>query len=94
MQSVLECASVRTRPHVCVNCYTLVYVKKRIGPRIFELLKMKWSDIDWAGPRVEVEGKGGSRATIPLPRDVRDVLWSLPRRGERVFTNEDGSPMT
>jgi integrase len=74
--------------------HQLVYVKKRIGPRIFELLKMEWSDIDWSGPRVEIEGKGGSRATIPLPKDVRDVLWALPRRGERVFTNEDGSPMT
>ena len=30
--------------------HPLVYVKKRIGPRIFELLKMKWSDIDWSGP--------------------------------------------
>ena len=74
--------------------HPLIYVKKRLGPRIFELLKMKWSDIDWSGPRVEIEGKGGSRATIPLPRDVRDLLWALPRRGERVFTNEDGSPMT
>ena len=55
---------------------------------------MKWSDIDWSGPRIEIEGKGGSRATVPLPKDVRDILWALPRRDERVFTHEDGSPMT
>jgi integrase len=72
----------------------LVHVKKRIGPRIFELLKMKWSDVDWSAPRVEIEGKGGSRKSVPLPTDVRDVLWALPRRHERVFTHEDGSPMT
>lgn len=74
--------------------YPLVYVKKRIGPRIFELLKMKWSDIDWSGPRVEIEGKGGSRATIPLPKDVRDVLWGLRRQGEHVFVHQDGTRMT
>lgn len=74
--------------------HPLVYVKKRIGPRIFELLKMKWSDVDWSGPRVEIEGKGGSRASVPLPKDVRDALWLLPRRGERIFTHEDGSAMT
>jgi len=74
--------------------HPLVYVKKRIGPRIFELIKMKWSDIDWSALRIEIEGKGGSRDSVPLPTDVRDVLWSLPRRRERVFTHEDGSPMT
>ena len=74
--------------------HSLVYVKKRIGPRIFELLKMRWCDIDRESRRVVIEGKGGSRATVPLPKDVRDVLWGLPRRGERVFTHEDGSPMT
>ena len=74
--------------------HALVYVKKRIGPRIFELLKMKWSDVDWSGPRIEIEGKGGSRASVPLPKDVRDLLWSLPRLNERIFVNEDGSPMT
>ena len=74
--------------------YLLVYVKKRIGPRIFELLKMKWSDVDWSGPRIEIEGKGGSRASVPLPKDVRDLLWSLPRLNERIFVNEDGSAMT
>ncbi len=46
------------------------------------------------GARIEIEGKGGSRATVPLPKDVRDALWALPRRGERVFTHEDGSAMT
>jgi integrase len=81
-------------PHLAEKYHPLVYIKKRIGPRIFELLKMKWSDIDWSGPRVEIEGKGGSRNSVPLPTDVRDVLWALPRRGERVFTHEDGGSMT
>ena len=74
--------------------HALVFVKKRIGARIFELLKMKWSDLDWSGPRVEIEGKGGSRATVPLPKDVRDVLWAIPRRGEYIFTHDDGSRFT
>lgn len=80
--------------HLPEKYHPLVYVKKRIGPRIFELLKMKWSDIDWSSPRVEIAGKGGSRSSVPLPTDVRDTLWSLARRGEHVFTHEDGSRMT
>jgi integrase len=72
----------------------LVKIKARIGPRIFEMVKMKWADIDWAGPRVDIEGKGGSRDTLPLPSDVRDILWALPRRGDFVFTHEDGCKFT
>ncbi|HEY1863614.1 MAG TPA: tyrosine-type recombinase/integrase [Roseiarcus sp.] len=83
---ILPCLSEKYHP--------LVFAKKRIGPRIFELLKMKWSDIDWSSPRVEIEGKGGSRSSVPLPTDVRDILWSLPRRGDYVFTHQDGSRMT
>jgi integrase len=72
----------------------IVRVKKRIGLRIFELLKAKWSDIDWATLSIEIEGKGGSRSTVPLPTDVRDILRGLPRHNERIFTHEDGSPLT
>ncbi len=72
----------------------LVFVARRIGLRAFELLKAKWSDVDWATLTIEIEGKGGSRATVPLPTDVRDALWALPRRGERLFTHEDGGAVT
>ena len=76
---------------VAQKYHPLAYVKKRIGPRIFELVKMKWPDIDWKNRRVEIKGKRGSQDSVPLPTDVRDVLWSLPRLTERVFVHEDSS---
>jgi integrase len=73
----------------------VIAIKRRLGFRIGELVAMEWPDLDWGGRRILVEGKGGSRASVPMPSDVRDILWGLPRRHpRRVFTHEDGSPMT
>lgn len=74
--------------------HPLIKVKARIGPRIFEMVKLKWTDIDWENRRVEIEGKGGSRDSVPLPSDVRDILWALPRRTDYVFTHADGCKFT
>lgn len=74
--------------------HPLVKIKTRIGPRIFEMLKLKWSDIDWENRRIVIEGKGGARDSIPMPTDVRDLLWALPRRTDYVFTHEDGCKFT
>ncbi|MGU3387160.1 tyrosine-type recombinase/integrase [Methylobacterium sp. D53M] len=57
------------------------------GLRLGEVWQLRWDDIDWGGRQVTVFGKGAKIATIPLPPDARDLLWSL--RGdhpEAVFT--------
>ena len=77
-----------------VKYHPLVKIKARIGPRIFEMVKMQWTDINWALMHVEIKGKGGAISTVPIPTDVRDILWALPRRGDYVFTHEDGAKFT
>ena len=74
--------------------HPLVRIKARIGPRIFEMIKLKWTDIDWGLMHIYIEGKGGSRESVPIPSDVRDIHWALPRPHARVFVHEDGTPMT
>jgi integrase len=75
--------------------HPFLFVGMRLGLRPFEVAKLEWPDIDWGSLRIAIEGKGGSRKSVPLATDVRDVLHALPRRHEkRVFAHEDGSPMT
>ncbi len=59
------------------------------GLRLSEIARLRWSDIDWGGRQITVLGKGDKLATIPMPPDVRELLW--PLRGdhpEAVFTYE------
>ncbi|MDH2313067.1 tyrosine-type recombinase/integrase [Methylobacterium brachiatum] len=59
------------------------------GLRLSEIARLRWSDVDWGGRQITVLGKGDKLATIPMPPDVRELLW--PLRGdhpEAVFTYE------
>ena len=52
------------------------------GLRLGEIVRLSWTDVDWGGRRITVHGKGGKIATIPMPPEVRDLLW--PLRGDHV----------
>lgn len=59
------------------------------GLRLGEIPRLRWNDVDWGGRQITVLGKGNKLATIPMPPDVRELLWQL--RGhhpEAVFTYE------
>lgn len=59
------------------------------GLRLSEIARLRWSDVDWGGRQITVLGKGDKLATIPMPPDIRELLW--PLRGdhpEAVFTYE------
>ncbi|MCJ2051654.1 tyrosine-type recombinase/integrase [Methylobacterium sp. J-070] len=59
------------------------------GLRLGEIACLRWNDVDWGGRQITVLSKGDKLATIPMPPDVRDLLW--PLRGdhpEAVFTYE------
>lgn len=59
------------------------------GCRISECLSLRWSDVDWGGRLVWINGKGGKRAAIPLSPSVRALLWPLQgHHPEAVFTYE------
>lgn len=58
----------------------------RTGLRLSECVNLKWAAIDWGNRCLTVKGKRDKVATVPLPVDVRDLLWR--QRGEddaRVF---------
>ena len=78
-----------------VQYHPIVSVKVRIGLRIGELIALRWQDVDWGSRRLTIAGKGGSLDTVPIPSDVRDILWGLQdRHPERVFVRDNGEPMT
>lgn len=57
------------------------------GFRLAECVGLKWSDIDWHARTISVVGKGGKPATIPLSKDLRELLFPLQgRHPEVVFT--------
>lgn len=59
----------------------------RTGCRAMECINLKWSDIDWGNRRITVLGKGNKIATIPMPVDVRDLLFPMQENGSPyVFT--------
>jgi integrase len=47
------------------------------GCRLAECVGMTWHDIDWGGRAIWINGKGGKRASIPMPPAVRELLWPL-----------------
>ncbi|MBS7545063.1 tyrosine-type recombinase/integrase [Ancylobacter oerskovii] len=57
------------------------------GVRLSGCLKMQWPDIDWGNRRVNIKGKGGRDYSIPLSKEMRDILWPLQgKHAESVFT--------
>ena len=64
------------------------------GCRLSECIKLVWSDVDWGGRVIWINGKGGRRGTIPLSPTLRELLWPLQEHHEtHVFTyvNQRGS---
>ena len=47
------------------------------GCRLAECVGLTWADVDWGGRVIWISGKGGKRASIPMPPTVRGLLWPL-----------------
>lgn len=59
----------------------------RLGARRMELLKLDWTDVDFFSNRVTLKGKRGRSRLVPLPSDMRELLWSLKdHHPVKVFT--------
>jgi integrase len=57
------------------------------GFRKREVVNLKKTDIKWGERVIEVIGKGGKPATIPLTAELRDILWPLQNHPtDYVFT--------
>ncbi len=69
----------------------IVIVALKTGMRRGEIFGLKWSDVDFhAGQLTLKRTKSGETRFIPMHRDVRDVLTSLPRSGDYVFEGDRG----
>jgi len=77
-------------------CEMLLHTGMRVG----ELLKLKWSEIDFERRLARVfEHKTAHRGeqrprTIPLNDRVMQILQDQPRVAEVVFVGEDGQPLS
>ena len=62
------------------------------GSRLSECVGLTWADVDWAGRLIWINGKGGRRASIPMPPSVRELLWPLqgPPSDGGVHLSRDG----
>jgi len=56
------------------------------GLRLNECL-LRWSEVNWDARKIEKQGKGDKRVSVPITDTIREILW--PLRGhhpEMVFT--------
>ena len=56
------------------------------GLRLNECL-LRWSEVNWEARKIEKQGKGDKRVSVPITDTIREILW--PLRGhhpEMVFT--------
>jgi integrase len=64
-----------------------VYFAFRMGARREEILNLDWQHVDRFNNRVTLDGKGSKKRTVPMPSDVRDLLWGLKDdHAVKVFT--------
>lgn len=65
------------------------------GMRKGELLKLKWSDIDFDRGFIRIRNpKGKKSESIPLNGAAREILKNHPSKGEYVFVSRSGEPFS
>lgn len=66
------------------------------GLRPSEARLLKWSQIDRKGMQIMNPGTKNATAKkpVPLPVEVLEALDAQPKRGEEVFTTQEGRPLT
>lgn len=88
-QQIIDLAA----PHLKPIIYTALYTGMRLG----NILSLKWSNIDFENNTINVTVKdrtkqGGKNHSIPLIPQLVQILHTLPRVGEYVFTYK-GKPI-
>jgi site-specific recombinase XerD len=74
--------------------YSILLLLARLGLRAGEVARLELGDIDWENARVNVCGKGGKWAQLPLPADVAKAIARYLRQDRprcacrRVFLRE------
>lgn len=66
-----------------------VFFAFRMGARREEVLNLDWQHIDFFNDRLTLDGKGSRKRTVPVPSDVRAILWAQKDfHPVKVFTYE------
>ena len=56
------------------------------GLRLNECL-LRWPEVNWDARKIEKQGKGGKRVSVPITDTIRQILWPLRgHHAEMVFT--------
>jgi integrase len=56
------------------------------GLRLNECL-LRWAEVNWDARKIEKQGKGDKRVTIPITDTIREILWPLRgQHADMVFT--------
>lgn len=82
------------------NWHDMVFTVLRTGLRFGELIGLKWSDVDLKGKLLTIQRsivrkrvgstKSNKIRKIPLADDLLQLLASKKRKGEFIFTDENG----
>ena len=74
--------------------YPFLLILVHTGARRGEILKLKWENVDFKLNTVTFrETKVHDDRTIVMAKPLRELLESMPRRGEYVMSNEFGSKL-
>jgi integrase len=82
MRRLIASTVARTRPVIEIALLT--------GMRLSEILSLRWSQISFPGRRLTIpvtNSKSKKERTIPVSRDLIEVLQRIERRSDYVFPN-------
>lgn len=86
---VIEAAAAALRPDLWWAVALALYSGQRLG----DVLAMRWDAIQ-GNMLVVRQEKTGKRLAIPLHKDLRAVLETIPRRAVTILTSTDEKPWT
>lgn len=78
LQKLIDAAAPHIRPIILTAVYT--------GLRRGRVLSLKWEQIDWENNQIVYMGKDGNPHSVPMVEPLKELLESLPRDYDYVFT--------
>lgn len=78
IQKLIDASAPHIRPIILTALYT--------GLRRGRVLSLKWEQIDWDNNQIIYMGKDGNPHSVPMVQPLKELLNSLPRNHEYVFT--------
>jgi integrase len=85
---VIDAAKAELRP----DLWWCVALALYTGQRLSDVLAMRWSAISASGHLSVRQSKTGKLLLIPVHRDLRAVLDTIPKRATTILTNGNGVP--